>query len=115
MNRDYLLYLLGVLNSDLMNWRFNLTNANNHVSNRELVSLPIHDPVGSLDMNSEAVSDLIGEVRFVLKEGLNYSSRVESLVFALYGLGIGDARTVLAERDAEPEQMKEVLSHLRQT
>ncbi len=115
VNRDYLFYLLGVLNSDLINWRFNLSNANNHVSNRELASLPIPDPVGSSSVHEETARDLISEVRLVLKEGLNYSSRIESMVFALYQLGVGDARAVLAERHAEPEQIRDVLNYLRET
>ncbi|MFX1266230.1 MAG: Eco57I restriction-modification methylase domain-containing protein, partial [Promethearchaeota archaeon] len=41
LGSDALHYLLGVLNSDLMNWRFEVSNTNNHVSNRELSSLPI--------------------------------------------------------------------------
>ncbi|UCH05278.1 MAG: Eco57I restriction-modification methylase domain-containing protein, partial [Candidatus Thorarchaeota archaeon] len=43
LGSDVLPYLLGVLNSDLMNWRFEVSNTNNHVSNRELSSLPIVD------------------------------------------------------------------------
>ena len=34
-------YLLGVLNSRLLNWRFKLTSTNNYISARELESLPV--------------------------------------------------------------------------
>jgi Alw26I/Eco31I/Esp3I family type II restriction m6 adenine DNA methyltransferase len=37
-------YLLGLLNSDLMDWRFRLTNSNNHVSNYEISELPLPIP-----------------------------------------------------------------------
>ncbi len=33
--------LLGILNSDILNWRFKLTSSNNHVNNYELDDLPI--------------------------------------------------------------------------
>jgi len=113
VSKSYLLYLLGIMNSELMNWRFDLSNANNHVSNRELASLPIPDPVGSTDVNMEVVRDLIDETRRVIKEGVNYSSRIEALVFNLYSLGVEDARAVLFERRAEREQIQGVLHYLQ--
>ncbi|MHA1862392.1 MAG: Eco57I restriction-modification methylase domain-containing protein, partial [Candidatus Thorarchaeota archaeon] len=41
---DNLDYFLGILNSELMNWRFQISNFNNHVSIRELQNLPIVKP-----------------------------------------------------------------------
>ncbi len=37
-------YLLGILNSFLLNWRFQQTNSNNHIGNYELDELPIAVP-----------------------------------------------------------------------
>lgn len=37
-------YILGLLNSLLLDWRFRLTNSNNHVSNYEISELPIAIP-----------------------------------------------------------------------
>jgi Alw26I/Eco31I/Esp3I family type II restriction m6 adenine DNA methyltransferase len=37
-------YLLGVLNSLLLDWRFKITNSNNHISNYEIAELPIAVP-----------------------------------------------------------------------
>src|SRR5205814_1091610 len=37
-------YLLIILNSFLLDWRFRLTSSNNHVNNYELAVLPIHKP-----------------------------------------------------------------------
>ena len=37
-------YLLGVLNSLLLDWRFKITNSNNHISNYEIDELPIVIP-----------------------------------------------------------------------
>ncbi|NOR38576.1 MAG: hypothetical protein GQ580_03195, partial [Candidatus Thorarchaeota archaeon] len=58
-NEGLLSYLLGILNSDLLNWRFDLSNANNHVSNRELASLPIVDPHSQNQRITDPVSELI--------------------------------------------------------
>jgi len=113
VERDYLLYLLGILNSDLMNWRFDLSNANNHVSNRELAALPIVEPVGSRSPNIRKVSSLIREVRRLIKEGLVWTGLSEALVFDLYGLGSEDARVILLERGAGPEQIQDVQACLR--
>lgn len=41
---DALLYLLAVLNSGWMEWRFRLTSSTNHVGNYEIASLPIPAP-----------------------------------------------------------------------
>lgn len=115
VNEDYLFYLLGIMNSELMNWRFNLSNANNHVSNRELASLPIPDPLGSSDVKTRVVRGIITETKRVLKEELDYSGRLEALVFGLYRLSAEEARTVLLERGAKAEQIRDTLSHLRET
>ncbi len=37
-------YILGVLNSLLLDWRFKITNSNNHISNYEIAELPIAIP-----------------------------------------------------------------------
>lgn len=37
-------FLLGILNSELMNWRFKLLSSNNHVSNAEIASFPLGGP-----------------------------------------------------------------------
>lgn len=37
-------YLLGILNSLILDWRFKITNSNNHISNYELGDLPIAIP-----------------------------------------------------------------------
>lgn len=38
---DSLFYLLAFLNSEVLNWRFGITNSNNHVANSELAELPL--------------------------------------------------------------------------
>jgi hypothetical protein len=96
-----------------MNWRFDLSNANNHVSNRELAALPIVEPMSSGSPNIRKVSTLIREVRRLIKDGLVWTGLSEALVFDLYGLGSEDARAILLERGAGPEQIQDVQACLR--
>ena len=44
--REALLYLLAVLNSGWMEWRFRITSSTNHVGNYEIASLPVPEPRG---------------------------------------------------------------------
>jgi Alw26I/Eco31I/Esp3I family type II restriction m6 adenine DNA methyltransferase len=103
-------YLLGILNSDLLNWRFDLSNANNHVSNRELASLPIADP----HSQNQRIADLVGEIvndvqNLLLKEGAP-SSSVEARVFLLYGLGLNEASFVMTSMGAGKDEVRETMT-----
>src|SRR3989344_7529396 len=78
-------YLLGILNSQLLNWRFKTTNSNNHISNYELAELPIVLPT------AEERADIEEVVRKIRKQnsvqdvwGLN------QIVFNLYGINEGE-------------------------
>ena len=103
------LYLLGVLNSELMNWRFSLTNTNNHVSTRELSQLPIADLETSTSQNIYSL--LINEVRQIESE--KPSPRIEALVFALYGFSIHEAESVLEMRSPPEKETLAILHELR--
>ena len=103
------LYLLGVLNSELMNWRFSLTNTNNHVSTRELSQLPIADLETSTSQNIYSL--LINEVRQIESE--KPSPRIEALVFALYGFSIHEAESVLEMRSTPEKETLAILHELR--
>lgn len=41
LSEDALFYVLAFLNSEVLNWRFGMTNSNNHVANSELAELPL--------------------------------------------------------------------------
>jgi Alw26I/Eco31I/Esp3I family type II restriction m6 adenine DNA methyltransferase len=41
VDEDTLFYILAFLNSEVLNWRFGITNSNNHVANSELAELPV--------------------------------------------------------------------------
>lgn len=95
-------YYLGVLNSELLNWRFQVSNFNNHVSIRELQNLPIVEPIKS----NKLVSYLQKAV-----QGLDYPN-IEASVFALYGFGTRDAKSILEFRKTPNEEKMRILQNL---
>lgn len=92
-------YYLGILNSELMNWRFQISNFNNHVSIRELQNLPIVRPMKS----SKTARNLRKAVRT-----LDYSA-IEANVFALYGFSLRQAKSILEMRNTPNEEKKPIL------
>lgn len=54
-------YLLGILNSPLINWYFKLTSSNNHINNYEIDNFPIPVKYENKKELSEAVQDYIKE------------------------------------------------------
>jgi Alw26I/Eco31I/Esp3I family type II restriction m6 adenine DNA methyltransferase len=106
LGSDVLPYLLGVLNSDLMNWRFEVSNTNNHVSNRELSSLPIVDITAMDDRQRGLMESLVQKVK------TGNIAAIEAHVMALYGLHTKEARRVMAYRGAAKEEIDAVLENL---
>lgn len=101
-------YLLGILNSELMNWRFSLTNSNNHVSTRELTQLPI--AVKETETSHNLYKSLVKEVKR-FKPGTT-SLMIEALVFALYGFSLFESKAVLKMRSTPQEETREILRAL---
>jgi Alw26I/Eco31I/Esp3I family type II restriction m6 adenine DNA methyltransferase len=100
-NKDVLNYLLGILNSDLLNWRFDISNTNNHVSNRELNALPIFDYT-KLEKSKVGIADrIIDDVTKLVVSNESYSPFIEGSVFYLYGLNQCQARDILRSRGAD--------------
>ncbi|MHA2462582.1 MAG: Eco57I restriction-modification methylase domain-containing protein, partial [Candidatus Thorarchaeota archaeon] len=112
VDSDLHYYLLGILNSDLLNWRFHLSNTNNHVSNRELGLLPIVDPFhldGSAIKTRDKLISLVGEQ---IKTGIYNSIRIESLVMSLYNINRDMAKDVLASRNVPRDEIEKTLKRL---
>lgn len=74
-------YLLGILNSLLLNWRFKITNSNNHISNYELAELPIVIPSAS---DKQEIEDLVHNIKN--KSSTSDVYKLNMRVFELYGL-----------------------------
>ncbi len=104
-----LLYLLGLLNSELLNWRFKTTNSNNHIAIHELSSLPI---VPFNPESSDAL-DLVNEVRQTMK-GRNHAeiafSTTESIVFRIYNIKPKQAKHVLAAQGLSSEDASQIIN-----
>jgi Alw26I/Eco31I/Esp3I family type II restriction m6 adenine DNA methyltransferase len=77
-----LLYLLGILNSRLIDWRFRMTSSTNHVGNYELAALPIPIP------DSESAGRIAELTAALLKDpdSASLDDRLELAVRSLYGL-----------------------------
>ncbi|MHA2190657.1 MAG: Eco57I restriction-modification methylase domain-containing protein [Candidatus Thorarchaeota archaeon] len=105
-------YLLGILNSDLLNWRFHISNTNNHVSNRELGLLPIVDPF-SMDESARKIrNNLISLVRKQIKTEIDNSVQIESSVMNLYKINRGMAKDVLDSRSVPRDEIQKTLDGL---
>jgi Alw26I/Eco31I/Esp3I family type II restriction m6 adenine DNA methyltransferase len=78
-----LLFLLGVLNSRLIDWRFRTTSSTNHVGNYELAALPIPVPDGG-----EKTDEVVHLTATMLAEPDHSSvdAQLERAVRSLYGL-----------------------------
>ena len=97
-------YFLGILNSELMNWRFQISNFNNHVSIRELQNLPGVRPRKS----NKTKRNLSKAVR-----NLDYTA-IEANVFALYGFSLRQAKSILEIRKTPDDEKKPILKYLSQ-
>lgn len=84
-------YLLGVLNSLLLNWRFQLTSSNNHIGNYELDELPLAIP------SSEQKSNIEDLVKRLIDDPNNdeYRAKLNGIVFNIYGLDKDEAQYIL--------------------
>jgi len=91
-NQVSLDYLLGILNSLLLNWRFKITNSNNHISNYELAELPIVIPSA---VQKKEIENLV----YAIKERGNREKIYElnMTVFHLYGLNNEEIDYVLGK------------------
>lgn len=85
-------YLLGILNSMLLNWRFKITNSNNHISNYELAELPIVLPSIS---DRKEIEKLVSLIKNNNDQENVY--RLNTKVFELYGLNKEEIDYVLGK------------------
>lgn len=83
LHEDQLFYLLAFLNSEVLNWRFGITNSNNHVANSEIAELPIPN---FLQSNS-LVDDIVARSRSLSEEFRpEIDAELDELVATAYGL-----------------------------
>lgn len=93
------LYLLAMLNSKVMNWRFKLVSSNNHVANSEIDEFPVPDPAAvpgdlfdSIVSDAETLCEAFDEdVLMSLEEG----------VFEAFGLGSSQSSRIMGDEDRD--------------
>ncbi len=102
-------YLLGVMNSTLLNWRFKLSSTNNHVSNREIGALPLVSPTSKDPKIRELIDRIVEVVHRAVYDRVDVSYELDALVFMLYGIDPSDAREILLEMGAPFEEISGVL------
>ncbi len=85
-------YLVGILNSLLIDWRFKITSSNNHISNYELDELPIAIP--SVNQR-KTIENLVDNV--IKNHHIDTIVNLNIEVFNLYGLNDEKIRYILAK------------------
>ena len=87
-------FLMGVLNSTLIDWYFKLTSSNNHINNYEIDNFPI--PVNYEKKN--IVSDLVKE--YIQTQDDDILQRIDALVYEAYGISqTGQTTETLSNED----------------
>ncbi len=107
--KNHLFLLLGILNSELINWRFGLTNTNNHVSNRELSQLPLPDPD---NISKNLYKSIVSEVKSIRDSKGGSSTRLEGHIFSIYGFSPNEAQFVLEMRQTPKNDIREIVRAL---
>lgn len=82
-DKDYIFYLLAILNSKLMDWVFRKTSTNNHVNCYELEQLPIATPRYLKMINNKVDKLLKGDSD---DQNCSYNKDLDNIVYHLYGL-----------------------------
>jgi len=108
------LYLLALLNSRLLNWRFKLTSTNNHINNYELGSLPIRVIDWTSPSEVKLFTIIVEGVKQVFKAGevIDVLPRVEAAIFLLYHLTSEEARVVLESGKCGQNEVEAVIRQL---
>ncbi|MFW9933294.1 MAG: Eco57I restriction-modification methylase domain-containing protein [Candidatus Thorarchaeota archaeon] len=103
-------FLLAVMNSELMNWRFSISSSNNHVSNHELSLLPLIDSLSDdVKASSRYVTQLMRNIR---SDTNDVVPSVEGSIFSIHGFTRKNARRVLESRGKDRSIIEEILSHI---
>lgn len=89
-------YLLGVLNSLLLDWRFKITNSNNHISNYEIAELPIVIP----NKNQKTkIENLVKKIN--ISKNNNDVAKLNIEIFKLYQLTKDEIKFILSKYKEE--------------
>jgi Alw26I/Eco31I/Esp3I family type II restriction m6 adenine DNA methyltransferase len=89
-NDEYSKVVLGILNSQLMDWFFRKTSTNNHIGGYEIEQLPMPDFNTNLE-NCTEITILVNQILSTKKENpaedtSEFERKIDKLVYGLYGL-----------------------------
>ncbi len=73
-------FLLGILNSSLINWYFKLTSSNNHINNYEIANFPL--PISTI--YKQEIENLTKQ--YLVEPSEHQLQKIDSLVFRAYGI-----------------------------
>ena len=110
LDSGLLSFLLGILNSELMNWRFGLTSTNNHVSNRELSQLPLPE-INSI--SNDLFKSIVSEVNSIRNGNGGSLTAIDAHIFSLYGFSPNEARIILRMRQTPKNEVQEIVTALQ--
>lgn len=85
-----LYYLLGLMNSDLLNWFFKKFNSNNHIANYEIDNLPVHTDFKTIKAISDEVKTYIkdrninrlNQINYLCLKGFNLVEKNENIDYS---------------------------------
>lgn len=97
-NHELRLFLLALLNSELMNWRFTLLNSNNHVANYEIDDFPIPNFVQVTPELRKRITGLSTELCSAYEP--TAAKALDEAVFDLFGLDVEERRFVRRANEA---------------
>lgn len=80
-------YLMGILNSTLIDWYFKLTSSNNHINNYEIDNFPIPIEYGK----KHKISDLV--LKYLENNDENLLCEIDALVYEAYGISTENEST----------------------
>jgi Alw26I/Eco31I/Esp3I family type II restriction m6 adenine DNA methyltransferase len=115
INNRLIRYLLGFLNSSLIEWRFRITSTNNHVNNYEIGEFPI-----IMLQNADPKSEVIDEISELTKkieisknqgEKIFHLSKIDRIIFNLFEFTTDEVKFLLNHINADEYYIKLVKSN----
>lgn len=100
-------YLLGLLNSKLMNWFFKLHSSNNHINNYEIGNFPVPIHGQGIQRISRLAAQLDGGANTAILD------EIDTIVSELFGIGTDNAGSVLQHTHAEKDIYVRALADMR--
>lgn len=95
-------FLLGILNSSLIDWYFKLTSSNNHINNYEIDNFPI--PVNAT--NKKEISENVQN--YLVSKDDSILQIIDALVYEAYGIAL-DAQSVEMSNDNKIQEKQVAL------